>query len=76
MSIIKNKDIYDGSEGSPFKPIINAIELLDAKISELKANLSGLEIKVKNGGNEKELIKNVQTLSDETRKLNALQKKN
>jgi len=34
MALIKNKDIYDPSEGSPLKPIIDMFDLLTKKADE------------------------------------------
>ncbi|MGV8130698.1 MAG: hypothetical protein ACP5N7_01185 [Candidatus Pacearchaeota archaeon] len=82
MSIIKNKDIYDPSQGNPFEPIIKILELLDSKIEETKKKIIGLESSIKSFDKSsdskgvKKLINDTEALSAETKKLIELEKSN
>jgi len=73
MSIIKNKDIYDPSQGDPFAPITKGLDMLDNKIEETKKKMVGLEKTINigdtSGAQVKELIANIQKLEAEISKL-------
>lgn len=79
MSIIKNKDIYDPSQGDPLEPLYKLLEKLDSKIEATKTKMNGLEKAVKDvnktgsGAEAKQLVDNTQKLQIETGKLNNLQ---
>jgi hypothetical protein len=79
MSIIKNKDIYDPSQGDPLKPLYDMLTKLDTKIEATKGKMNTLEKAVKDvnktgsGAEAKALIDNTQKLQIETGKLNNLQ---
>jgi hypothetical protein len=79
MSIIKNKDIYDPSQGDPLKPLYDMLTKLDSKIEATKGKMNTLEKAVKDvnktgsGAEAKALIDNTQKLQIETGKLNNLQ---
>jgi hypothetical protein len=79
MSIIKNKDIYDPSQGDPLKPLYDMLTKLDTKIDATKGKMNTLEKAVKDvnrtgsGAEAKALIDNTQKLQIETGKLNNLQ---
>lgn len=79
MSIIKNKDIYDPSQGDPLEPLYKLLEKLDGKIEVTKNKMNVLEKSIKDvnktgsGAEAKQLIDNTQKLQIETGKLNNLQ---
>jgi hypothetical protein len=73
MSIITNKEIYDESQGDPFKSITAALEILNKKIEETKKEMLSLEKAINQGqgdsGQVKELTINIQKLESEIEKL-------
>jgi len=80
MSIIQNKDIYDPSQGNPLKPVLDILDMMDAKIKESANVMKQLEIALKavsntgSGAEAKQIIINTEKLTKETEKLTALQK--
>lgn len=79
MSIIKNKDIYDPSQGDPLEPLYKLLEKLDGKIDAVKKNMVSFEQAVKNvnktgsGEEAKQTVKTTEKLKNETEKLTKLQ---
>lgn len=71
MAIIENKEIYDESQGSPFKSIIEGLEILNKSIDETKAKMASLEKAINQGDSSqiKELTLNIQKLEAEIEKL-------
>ena len=78
MAIIQNKDIYDPSQGDPFAPINEALELLDKKAISLKKTMISLEDVIKNssgksGKDYKDTSKAAEDLATSTNKLITLE---
>ena len=80
MSIIKNKDIYDPSQGNPLQPILDVLDLMDKKIKQSVSVSQKLEKALRDVGNTgtgqgaKDLIITTTQLEAETKKLLAVEK--
>lgn len=73
-SIIKNKDIYDPSQGDPLKTLHDGLDLLDKKLADIGKKVNTfqselLQVSKTGGGDElKRLAEGIQKLNTETTK--------